>query len=205
MRLRRQRPDRGARAGFTLIELMAVVLILGLMATLLGPPLGLARGRALEEAADRIGAACELARQRAVMTGRDHRVVLDLDWGVHRVEWQPPPDPPSEREPAAKTPPDGEVGAASPIDLAPPVETVLEFFPIPSEPGRDARLPDGIVLVAVELEDSEVREGRVVIGFPPDGTADPARVWLADEDAGSSLRIDVLPLADAVVVTREDA
>ncbi len=181
--------------GFTLIELLAVVLIFGLVAALLGPPLGLQRDRAVRDAAEALAASCELARQRAVMTGRDHRLVLDLDRGMHRVEWRPPA---SEEEPAAPDP-------DAPLPLSAPPAVAGDFEPIPGGAGRATRLQGGAALLEVELPDGAVQRGAVEILFDPSGTADPARVWVGDEDGIAHFELEVRPLADAVVLRRAEA
>lgn len=183
------------RAGaFTLIELLAVVLILGLVATLVGPPLGIRTTRALQDAADGLAGACEYARQRAVMTGRPHRLVLDLDRGLHRIEWAPPAQP----EPLAAPDPRG------PIPLTPPAAATEDFVPIPEASGRDSGLGREALLLVVELPDGGTREGRVQIRFEPDGTADPAVLWIGDDDGRPRFALEVRTLADAVVVRRAE-
>ena len=78
---------RNHRRGFTLIEMMAVVALVGMIFALGLPRLSSSRWRALGDAAESIAASLEFARQRAIMTGIPHRVLIDLEDGGWRVEW----------------------------------------------------------------------------------------------------------------------
>jgi type II secretion system protein H len=183
-------------AGFTLIELLAVVLILGLFAALVAPNVGFGSSRALRAEAEQLADALEFARQHAVMTGRSHRMLLDLEWGTYRIEWLAPEEPPGT---------DASVGvAASPgsglLSLSPPPSALSEFEPVPGGFGREKSLQESVELVAVELQSTTVKRGSLVIGFEPDGMADPARIWLADRDGDENQVLELRPLADAVVV-----
>ena len=85
------------RAGFSLIELLVVVAILGLMVTLLVPALGsIVSGRNLELGGSQVVDSLSLARQIAMSRGR--RVVWEMDAGtngLYRImefksgTWQP--------------------------------------------------------------------------------------------------------------------
>ena len=77
-----RRYSRG-RAGFTLIEMLAVVAILALLATFVAPSLDAVRQRRLRAEAMSLAAQLEFARQRTVMTGVPHRVLLDLEAGSY--------------------------------------------------------------------------------------------------------------------------
>ncbi len=68
--------DRAVRSGFSLIELMVVVALIGLMATAVALTLPDPRGR-LEDEAARLTARLALARDEAVLTGRATAVRID--------------------------------------------------------------------------------------------------------------------------------
>src|SRR3989442_1895147 len=74
------------RAGFTLIEILAVLVILGLVAAFVVPNMGGFRRRALRNEAQQLASQLELARQRAIVTGVPHRVWLELDQAEYRLQ-----------------------------------------------------------------------------------------------------------------------
>ena len=61
-----------------------MVAIFALMAGLIAPRVGALTARTLHQRAERIVAQLELARQRAVVTGIPHRLLIDLDEGGYR-------------------------------------------------------------------------------------------------------------------------
>ncbi|MFC0388350.1 GspH/FimT family pseudopilin [Muricoccus vinaceus] len=72
--------------GFTLLEMLVVLLIMALAATAAPRLLGAGRGGLLRAAADDAGAMLREARAEARRTGRDARVVFDTAQGsFHRV------------------------------------------------------------------------------------------------------------------------
>lgn len=68
--------DRRSRPGFSLVELMVVVALIGLMASAVALTLPDPRGR-LEDEAARLAARLTLARDESVLTGRATAVRLD--------------------------------------------------------------------------------------------------------------------------------
>src|SRR6267142_4827808 len=119
--------------GFTLIEILAVVAILALVAAFVVPNLGGFRRRALHNEARQLASQLELARQRAIVTGVPHRVWLELDQAEYRLEWLAA-DP--EEVALIDARPELDVSGNSPITLAAPRARELEFRPIPGNFGR---------------------------------------------------------------------
>ena len=74
------------RAGFTLLEILAVIAIFALLSAFVLPNLGAMRARQLEQAARRIADQLELARHRSIATGVPHRLLIDLDAASYRLE-----------------------------------------------------------------------------------------------------------------------
>ncbi len=187
--------ERRRGGAFTLIELLAVVLILGLVAGLVLPNLGLLSTLALGDQARHLAADLEFARQRTVMTGIRHRMLLDLDRGAWWLEWEVADD--SLAEPAAPEP--SAPGASRLIDLSPPRAAALAFRPLPSGLGRPSLLDDDLYFTGVETTAGRIESGQVFVTFARDGAAEPTVVGLGTEN-GEELRLEILPLADAVQV-----
>ena len=81
-----------ASRAFTLIELLAVLLIMALVAGLTLPNLSLRADRVVLAAAQDLAATFAFTRQRAVATAVPHRVVIDLD-RADALEYRPLPGP----------------------------------------------------------------------------------------------------------------
>lgn len=188
-----------ARAcGFTLLEMLAVVLIMGLVASVVIPAVGARSSAQLRDQANHLANDLEFARQRTVMTAIPHRILLDLDGAAYRVEWWV-----TDEEIDGSAPPlpdlDAELSGERSLDLAPPREGERSFRPLPSQLGRTAVLTDGIEFASVDAGSGPVQRGAVTITFARDGTVEPATIVLTDA-SGHRLALDVAPLDEAVVV-----
>jgi prepilin-type N-terminal cleavage/methylation domain-containing protein len=186
---------RSSRAGFTLIELLAVVALFALVAALVLPTFDVGSGRAVRREAERLGDAVEFARQRAIMTGRPHLVVLDFEGERHWVEWAPPP---SELVDVPVAPAAGRPA----LELVPPpaASGALEFVPVPGALGRPHPLEDEVVLAEVALAGGALASGEVTLLLGPDGSADPAVIVLSDPEGRRAVHVEMQALADAVVI-----
>jgi len=181
-------------AGFTLIEMMAVVAIFALLAAFVAPNLGMLSSRRLQQQAEQISAQLELARQRAVVTGVPHRLAIDLESGSFWLEWfvtQAEAIGESEIAPVL------ELRGATPIPMAAPREATREFRPLPGMFGRAKTLEASILFHGVQTPEGNVDRGEAFVVFERDGTASPSEIVLGDED-GHALALEVLPLAEAV-------
>jgi type II secretion system protein H len=194
---------RPALRGFTLVELLAVLVIFGLLAAIALPNLGIRSSRMLDEEARRLASSLEFARQRAVMTGVPHRVLVDLDQAAYRIEWQGRPE--GEEALAAEA---GGValGAAalSKPALAPPAVTERDFGPLAGSLGDVAELDEAVSFAGIETAEGTFEQGTVQIYFERNGTSDPAAVSLESE-SGRRVVLYVAPLSDAVRFEYVDA
>jgi type II secretory pathway pseudopilin PulG len=175
--------------------MLAVVMMFGLIAAMVAPNINLGGARVARGEAQDLAAAIEFARQRAVMTGRAHQVVIEVERGQHWVEWAAPPDPESE---AASD--DAEAPAEKKLELVPPPLETEEFIPIPGELGRVHTASDTVAILGVELDGGLIDQGRVELRISPDGAAEPAAIVVGDADGSNAVRVEVEPLADAVRV-----
>jgi prepilin-type N-terminal cleavage/methylation domain-containing protein len=204
----RARHTRGRR-GFTLIEILAVVLIIGLTFGFFLPNLDATRVRRLETRAREVAALVQVTRERAIVTGAPHRLVLDLESGAMRMEWFVDEDRALraagaeewelEREPAD----DGR--SRQPVSLVPPEAAERSYYPVPNKFGETMYLPETYRFVGVETpEDGFIDQGEVQIVFGRDGTTDYAEIIVAD-DHDNEVVLEVHALLDAVRLrTNED-
>jgi type II secretion system protein H len=185
-----------ARGGFSLLEMIAVVLIFGLLAAIAVPSLGTGGDALLRDAAESVAAELELARQRSVMTGVSHRLVLDLEEGLYRLEWLAP-------ESAESLAP-AETGAGPVIAMSPPAAVVARYQPAPHGLGRTLGLQDPIAFAAFHTETGTAVRGVVTLTFESDGTTEPATLVLRNA-AGHTLALDVAALEDRVEIHDDSA
>ncbi len=173
------------RAGFTLIELMAVITIMGLVAAVVYPQLSWSRDRSVRSEAEALSDVLEFARQRAIVTGRVHRVRIDVNASWHQLEWLPPrfEDDPEPRG----------------IALSPPTPPEQDFEPVPNRAGRGHATRSGVLLLGVEGDTGEL-DGEITLRFDPDGRADPARIWVGDDAGEHRYVVELEEFAEGVAI-----
>ena len=198
--VRRAAGVRGpAQSGFTLIELMAVVLIIGLAMGIVIPNLTATRHSRLDEQARAVVARLELARERAIATGQPHRLLIDLEAGRYRVEWFTN-DEGARAEDEGPAPPDAtslNADTSAPISLSPPREAEREYRPIPSRFGEDEFLDSDNYFVGAQTPDGWIESGELQIVFDADGVSDFAELSIADA-WDEQITLEVRPLLDTV-------
>jgi prepilin-type N-terminal cleavage/methylation domain-containing protein len=151
-----------SRRGFTLIEVMIVVIILAVIAGAIIPNVASSIGSTrLEAAASQVGSVLEFCYSAASGTGRTHGLVFDGDGRRFQVVAEVPPDP-EQSSGVMETP-------------------VLEPVSLPGLLSR--QLPEGIVLESVAAFETDLLQGennQVRILFFPDGTTEFANLYLSD-------------------------
>jgi hypothetical protein len=152
--------------------------------------------RSVRTAAADLATSVELARERAIMTGRAHAVVIDVERGTWWVEWSEPLAPPE-----ADAAPSGEPAK---LDLVPPPLAGEALVPVAGSFGRAHALEDGVVVAGVELDGGVADAGEVELRFDADGATDPAVVLLSNEEGLHGVRVEIEPLADAVLVVNAE-
>jgi len=192
--VRRRRPN-----AFTLIELLAVMLILAMLAAVVIPGLSLLGARPLRAQAQRLASDLEFARVRSVLLGVPHRVVIDLDGGAWRVEWLVTEAEALGKEVKTEDAASGDFDPRQRLDLSPPRGETPEYRPVPASVGATSALDDEFVFSRIDTTQGPVNRGTVAVGFERDGSADPLRVVLADSH-GHVVAVDVQPLEEAVRV-----
>jgi type II secretion system protein H len=188
--------------GFTLLEIMAVILIMGLAMSLLLPAIGAGGGARLRGQAERVAAALELARQRAVVTGKPHRVWIDLEDASYRVEWLVADGEETGAAPPAEVVDPMAAFQGELVDLAPPREQEAYYQPIPNRFGRGDRLDPDYFFEGVDTPEGWIKRGEVVIVFDWDGSSDASQIVISDPDA-RSVDLDIAPLLETVRIREE--
>jgi prepilin-type N-terminal cleavage/methylation domain-containing protein len=180
----RERPP-----GFTFIEIMAVVMLIALISAAMVTQIGSRSSVPLRYSGRFLSAELEYVGQRAIATGRPQRWLIDLDAQLFRVEQLP--------EPAA-------LDTTEVVDLAAPLPPE-NWEPIPEPPGEWRELvEDSIGIYALVVAGEEWRAGQVAIHFAPDGGADPADIWLLDEE-NRHLRVGVIGFTGEIAVSEPEA
>ena len=203
--------------GFTLIEIIAVVAIMAMIFAIGIPRLGNSAWDPLQNEAENIAQSLRFARQRAIMTGVPHRLLIDLEEGGYLVEWfvvesrafgEDGADDFSSSLSFAlgsgpDTPTDDSDGPG--IELTPPPRAERDYYPIRHrQMGSFRWLDDALYFVGVNGPTGWVEGGDYAIVFYSDGTTDPARLEIADfEDHHLTLEIE--PILQQVHVNKGNA
>ncbi|MAG34441.1 MAG: hypothetical protein CL908_26520 [Deltaproteobacteria bacterium] len=204
-------PARRTSGGFTLIEMMAVVFLIAMAMTLLAPQLSSSRHRALRNAAESIAASVEFARQRAVLSGIPHRVLIDLEEGRYRAEWLVTEERAFESAGGADDDGFAEAFFAlddedgmldsdgdEQIDLHPPERAERDYYPIPGQKlGSFSWLDEALYFVGIDGSSGWIEGGYVEIVFDADGTTQYALLEIADAD-DHYMTLEIEPLLDHV-------
>jgi len=201
-----QRPNRAnarARAGFTLIEIIAVVAIISMVFAVGLPRLSGSNWDPLNEEAEKIAQSLRFARQRAIMTGVPHRLLIDLEEGGYLVEWLISEERAYGDDTAGAFPEDLFSEAADGerrINFVPPRVRERDYFPIPNrEMGSYSRLDDALYFVGVEGVSGWVESGEYPIVFYVDGTTESALLEMADAD-DKHVTLEIEPILERVHV-----
>lgn len=188
------------RRGFTLIELLAVIAIFAMLAAIALPNLGVTQSRRVRESARRLAFSLEFTRQRAVMTGTPHRVLMDLDHGSYWIEgWLS-----GEQELELDADPLDPAPSELQIEMAPPEETLRDFLPIEGPLGSANVLERGVDFIEIETPSGTFQDGEVEVVFGRDGTTQQSRITLGAPDV-PAVTLHVAPLADTVHIEHEDS
>ncbi len=185
---------RKGAAAFTLIEILAVALLMALVAGIAIPNLGMRAAQNTLEEARSLASLFEFARQRAVMTGRPQRVVLDLDQQHYWME-APRAEP---LEPVAAR---ARWADQRELPLEAPRAAREGFTPVVGPAGRGYRPPNGVWIEAVDTAQGRIESDQVVVPFGWDGSTEATVVWVAG-DGGNEVRLEIAPLADRLRIER---
>lgn len=171
---------------------------MGMMLYFVVPSIGVTQGARLRAGAREMGAHLELARQRAIITGKPHRVLIALDEGWYQLEWFVTD---SEEDPNRETP---AFDLRGPIQLSPSADDVPSYRIVPGGAGRLAWLDETLDFAGVEVDDGWYESGEFQVVFQGDGSSDAARIVLRAELEEPGLILEVSPLLDGVRIFDEE-
>ena len=172
--------------------MLAVLLLIGLVASLALPNFAALSGQALRDQARRLATELERARERSLLTGIRHQLVLDLEAGSYWTEWETP-------EAAAAPAPGSE---APRVAMSAPAREGRRFTPLPDRSGRATAFGEGVFLAGIELDSGVVDRGVFQLPFEADGSSESARILLSLPE-GTGLTLELLPLAETVRILDE--
>jgi hypothetical protein len=172
------------------------------------PRLSTSKLRGLRTEAESIAASLEFARQRAIMTGIPHRLLVDLEEGGYRIEWL------VDEDRAFEAIRDADVDFAAsdfdqdldnpnsrgahPIDFHPPVRDERDYYPIPNRQlGSFTWLDDSRYFVGLDSSSGWIEGGEIEIVFDADGTTEYLLLEIADA-SDHHLTLEIEPLLDRV-------
>jgi type II secretory pathway pseudopilin PulG len=178
---------------------MAVVLIIGLVSAVFLPGLFAGGSRRHDEALN-VASYLELARQRAIMTSKIHRVLIDVDNSSYRVEWFVRESGDDEFDNVADR--QRAVWEGNLDSVLRPPRGGFNYQPIPSKFGNISVLSEPYYFDGVETSDGWLDEGLVAVVFDRDGTTDQAQIVITDPD-GFAATLDILPILDSVRIRHE--
>lgn len=191
-----------------MLEIIAVIAIIGMAYAIGIPRLSTSKLRGLRSEAESIAASLEFARQRAIMTGVPHRVLIDLEEGGYRIEWLVD----EERAFEAIRDAGGEFATSDfdqnrggpgnegtqLIDFYPPARDERDYYPIANRQlGSFTWLDDTRYFVGLDSSSGWIEGGDVEIVFDADGTSEYTLLELADA-SDHHLTLVVEPLLDRV-------
>lgn len=174
--------NRTGRGGFSLIELMVVLLLIGIMTALIVPEMKGTYGDAvLRSSARKLIEAINLANSRAITLNQLHQVHLERKPGRYVVERKGQQGERSFLAVSDISGAQGEIDSRIFVDLH---KTTEEQSPSTDE-SQSA------------YDDMREQQSQDAVAFYPDGTADPAEIILRDRD-GFRLYLRINPVTARV-------
>jgi general secretion pathway protein H len=176
--------------GFTLIELILVLVIIGFLTALVAPAITSLTGLKLKTTARRMAAGLRYARSQAVTTGGDYQVTFNIEKGEMIIESL------KEKEERYYRDEDGEEEEYD-------GEGEDEDLPKRIKERKTYTMPKQVKLARVVIDGEEFTEEEVWIDFYPNGSCSGGEIFLMDEKE-REYRIALEFLTGIVKITEEE-
>jgi type II secretion system protein H len=186
--MRRTPNNSGHGGGFTLVEMLVVIVIIGIMSVVIVAEMhGTLQDALLRSTSRELAGACNVASSRAISLNRPHRIRIDSV--AHRYFLERGRRGGLEFFPAQDTP-----GGAGTLDPRIAIHILEPGVDSPDDAGEEpsGNTADRGGFPAVQSED--------VVTFYPDGTAEARQIELSDRD-GFRLALRINPITSRVQVT----
>lgn len=161
---------RSSLSGFTLIELILVLVIAGFIISLVAPAISSTTGLHLKTAAKRVAAGLRYARSQAVTTGDVYQITFDIDQNEMSIERMVEGDPYGL-----------QAGGARWWEENAEEEEGIEESAAQQNEKKNYRLPKGVAIASVVADDEEITEGDALLEFYPNGSCTGGDVFLMDD------------------------
>ncbi len=181
----------GRGRGFTLIEVLFTLLLVSVVLAAVGVSVGGLFGARLLNATSRMSAYIRYSYDQAALTGKPHRLMMDLGAGTFWIETIEDVDDCKARLEDIQA-----GGKGEPKEVRGQVHEDMIV--------RRGELPEGVTfdgLLALHLREKNT-EGEDGVLFFPDGTAEHAFVYLASDDEVFTL--EVSPIQGRGILHREE-
>ena len=156
---------RNSLSGFTLIELILVLVIIGFLTSLVAPAITSRTGLRLKTTVKRVAAGLRFARSQAVVSGSNYRATFDLENGQVTIESLARDDP--YRRGAWGNDKQEDFYEEQSSTQRPPEKKVFS-------------LPPDVTIAQVVLNGEEIYEGIAEIDFFPNGSCSGGDIFLMD-------------------------
>ena len=181
--------------GFTLIELILVLVIIGFLTSLVAPAITSLAGLKLKTATRKMAAGLRYARSQAVTTCSEYQVVFDIEKGEMIVESLE-----EEEKPYSYS---GDYEDGGEEELNGEEEEEEDDSAKRMEKRKTYTIPKEVRLARVVIDGEEITEDQAWIDFYPNGSCSGGEIFLMDEKE-REYRIALEFITGIVKITEEE-